>query len=31
MAREEDTSHTTNIPSMDDSSRPTPIVPSQGS
>ena len=31
MAREEDTSRTTNIPSMDDSSRPTPTVPSQGS
>ena len=30
MAREEDTSRTTNIPSMDDSSRPTPTVPSQG-
>ena len=31
MARKEDTSHTTNIPSMDDSSRSAPIVPSQGS
>jgi len=31
MAREEDISHTTNIPSMDDSSKPALITPSQRS
>ena len=31
MAREEDMTHTTNIPSVDDSSRPAPIAPTQDS
>ena len=31
MVREESTSHTINIPSMDNSSRSAPIIPSQGS
>ena len=31
MAREEDMTHTTNIPSVDDNSRPAPIAPTQDS